>query len=106
MIKVGENFSTTRKSAAGEMLEVVSGLGVSLLTRDWFTLFPHCLTTEDMVSIGAMPNASTACAKTIQKASAATASSGKTTKRFIAALIPLSSSAPFTGSGHGIGGLR
>ena len=64
---VGWNFSTTRKTTASVRLDPSNGFGTSFPTMLWLIVLPHSGTGDQNARIGAMPNASTACANTTHR---------------------------------------
>src|SRR4029453_14586109 len=100
-IRVGRNLSTTRNSAAGEMLEVTNDLGQNLLTTAWLMDLPHCLTGDEKTSSGEMLKASSGGVNINQRVSAMIASGEATINLLMESRISFSKTAPSTGSGHG-----
>src|SRR6202043_4202332 len=96
--RVGEYFSTIRKSDAGEMFELRRARGTSRASSDSVVVLPQRFSGEVSASSGDAAAASSACACTVHSAAATSASGGTATYRVKAAATAPTSTAPSTGA--------
>ena len=101
--KVGCQPSTTRRFAAGVMLNFVNGRRTNRPSTSSNSVLPHPFVAERMPSRGEMTKQSISQSCRTHSAATWLDVFDMTTWRRIAAAIVLSSAAPSTGSGHALG---